>query len=84
MKKYNNKSNLAGLLIKSHREKLNYTKVDVSTKLQLLGINISREELYRIEKGIKILKDFELVALCIVLQIDFSTLKNELSNNTSN
>lgn len=76
MKKFNNKPNLVGNLIKTAREKKKYTKVDLCRELELLGIEMSRNEIYRIEKNQMIVKDFELVAFCIVLDINFSDLKH--------
>lgn len=75
MKKINGKSNITGNLIQKYREKNHYTKADVSRKLQLLGINIDGTEIKRIECGVQVLKDFELIALCIVLQINYDDLK---------
>lgn len=75
MKKFNNKPNLVGNLIKNAREKKKYTKVDLCRELELLGIEMSRNEIYRIEKNKMIVKDFELIAFCIVLDINFNDLK---------
>ena len=36
---------------------------------------MSRNEIYRIEHSQMIVKDFELVAFCIVLDINFNDLK---------
>lgn len=80
MKRFNTKLNLAGVIIKKHREKLGYSKVEVSNKLELLGINISRVELYRMEKGVTTIKDFELIGLCSILNINLTELENELPN----
>ena len=55
-------------------------KVDVSTKLDLLGVSISRAELYRIENFGMIVKDFELIALCIVLDLNYNDLKKLILN----
>ena len=76
MKNFNNNPNLIGNLLKTAREKKNYTKVDLCRELELLGIEMSRNEIYRIEKNQMIVKDFELVAFCIVLDINFNDLKN--------
>ena len=75
MKKFEDKPNVVGELIKSARLKKKYSKVDVSTKLDLLGINLTRAELYRIENFGMIVKDFELIGLCIVLDINYEELK---------
>lgn len=76
MKKFNNQRNVIGNLIKKHREKKHYTKIQVSNRLELLGVELDRFELYKIEAGKMIVKDFELIALCIVLDIDFGKLRN--------
>lgn len=74
MKKFNEKRNIIGNLIKEHRESKNYTKTMLSNKLQLLGISLDRFELYKIENSKTSVKDFELIALCKVLDIDLSEL----------
>lgn len=75
MKKFNNNRNIIGNLIKIHREQKNYTKTELSHKLELLGIDFDRFELYKIETGKTSVKDFELIGLCVVLDIDFEELK---------
>lgn len=75
MKKFNNKPNMVGNLVKTAREKKKYTKVDLCRELELIGIEMTRAEIYRIEKNIMSVKDFELVALCYVLDINFEDLK---------
>ena len=75
MKKFNNNRNIVGSLVKKYREEKHYTKTDLSHKLELLGIELDRFELYKIETGRTSVKDFELIGLCIVLDIDFNKLK---------
>ena len=75
MKKFNNNRNVIGNLIKIHREKKHYSKMELSLKLELLGIELDRFELYKIETAKTSVKDFELIGLCIVLDIDFEELK---------
>ncbi len=73
MKKYKNKLNIIGNLLLEHRKKKGLSKEEVCRRVQLYGIDIHRVELYRMEQGISIIKDFELVALCNVLDIDYNT-----------
>ena len=75
MKKFNNERNVIGNIVKKHREDKHYNKTILSSKLELLGIELDRFELYKIETGKTSVKDFELIALCIVLDIDFEELK---------
>ena len=80
MKKFNEYRNIIGPLLKEHREQLNYTKTELSHKLELLGVELDRFELYKIESGKTSVKDFELIGLCIVLNIDFEELKKIVEN----
>lgn len=75
MRKFNGKSNLAGSLIKETLDSQNITQEYLCQQLQLAGIGIDRVHLYRIIKGTVILKDFELIAICKILKIDFSQLE---------
>lgn len=74
MKKYENKSNVIGDIIKKYRIKRNLSKSDVSKKLQLHAVYIDRIQLYRMETNQMIIKDFELIVLFKVLNIPFSEL----------
>lgn len=74
MKKYENKNNVIGNLIKEYRERANLSKSELSRQLQLHAVYIDRTELVRMESGRMIIKDFELIALCKVLKIPFNIL----------
>ena len=52
------------------------TQEDLCRKLQLNGINIYRWHLYKIINGKVILKDFELIVILDILDVDFNNLKN--------
>ena len=81
MKKFNEKRNIIGEIVRKNREKMNYSKTELSHKLELLGVELDRFELYKIETSKTSVKDFELVALCIVLNIDFNEIKKELEKD---
>lgn len=78
MKKYNNKSNIINEVIKEAREKKNLSKSELSRKLELIGIYLDNTEIKRIEDNRQIVKDFELIALAKVLDIDLNELKKLL------
>ncbi len=84
MKKFNDKRNIIGKIVKENREKMHYSKTQLSQKLELLGVELDRFELYKIETGKTSVKDFELIALCMVLKIDFNDLKEEMENDIQN
>ena len=75
MKKYENKSNVIGNLIKKYREEKGLKKIEVSSMLQLHAVYLDITELKRIEDGTQIVKDFELIGLCKVLDINYEDLK---------
>lgn len=79
LKKYENKSNVVGALLKEYREKNNWTKNEVCRRLQLHAVYLDATELNRIETGRMIVKDFELIAFCKVLGIDYNDLKNTIA-----
>ena len=76
LKKYENKSNVIGNLIKKTRTKKKMRKLELCQKLQLHGVYIDSTELKRMEDGVMIVKDFELIAFCKVLDINYDELKN--------
>lgn len=78
LKKYENKSNVISNLIKDYRIKNGLTKVEVCNQLQLHAVYLDVTELNRMETGRMIIKDFELIALCKVLNISYSDLKNTI------
>lgn len=78
LKKYEEKSNVIGNLIREYREKKNLSKAELSRQLQLHAVYLDSTELKRIEEGKMIVKDFELIGLCKVLEIDYEELKNTI------
>ena len=76
MRKYKGKSNACGEFIDKTLHERNMTKEDLCRKLQLAGINIDRWHLYKILDKKVILKDFELIIICKILDIDMNELKS--------
>ena len=77
---------LVGVLYEVHRELgpgLNeyVYQEGLKRELELQGIEMSRNEIYRIEHNQMIVKDFELVAFCIVLDINFNDIKDYFEQN---
>ena len=52
--------------------------MQVCKKLQLFAVYIDSTELKRMEDGRMIIKDFELIAFCRVLDINYDELKKIL------
>ena len=80
MKKYENKkSNVVGNLIKKYRNKKKLKPIQMCKLLELHAVYIDSTELKRIEDGKQIVKDFELIGFCKVLEIDYEELKNSIA-----
>lgn len=73
-KKYNNKINISGKLIRKYRELQNLSREQLSTKLLLEGIDISAQSIANIENETRTVVDYELRGIASVLKIDVSCL----------
>jgi len=78
LKKYENKCNVIGSLIKDYRKNKKLSKTEVCKLLQLHAVYMDITELNRMEECRMIIKDFELIALCKVLDIDYTDLENSI------
>jgi transcriptional regulator with XRE-family HTH domain len=65
---------MVGPVVKELRERKNLTQPMLVAKLNLLGWDISRETLAKIESQIRWVADFELCQLAAALQIDAGEL----------
>lgn len=78
MKKYNDRPNAIGSVIAQARKRKGLSKTGLCRKLELLGVEFDRNEIYRIENYKMSVKDFELLAFAYVLDIDLNELKREI------
>ena len=78
MRKYNQKPNVSGKLIEEVRISKNMSREDLAKEMQLMGINVDRSFVYRIENQEVIIKDFELIVICKILGIDIKKLEEQL------
>lgn len=86
-RKFNGQSNVTGQKIRQIRESKNLSQADLSDKLMILGIDINSDGIYKIEKGRRIIKDFELSAISIILDTSetelLSCFRTDLLKNIS-
>lgn len=74
IKKLNGQSNVIGKNIKKFRELRNMSQREMSDKLALLGITLYHSDISSIENQKLVLKDFEIVAICKVLNITYDQI----------
>lgn len=78
--KYNNKLNVIGEKIKDYRELNNLSQAQLSDKLQLLGIDIPKNSIQRIEKGRRTIREYELAGFSKVLKVSTDRLLEDFLN----
>ena len=80
-KLFNGSANIMSNLIATKRKEKNMSYSELSNKLQLLGISLYKNDLFLIEKNRRIVRDFELIALCEILEIDYNKLRKLIEFN---
>lgn len=82
--KYNNNLNVSGKKIKQLRIKNNLSLSGLSTKLALMGIDISKPSLHKLETGNRILKDYELYGLSVVFKVSIEEFLTDFVEELKN
>lgn len=72
--KYNDNLNVIGEKIKYYREINNLSLSQLSDKLQLIGIDIPKNSLQRLEKGDRIIKEYELAGFSKIFKVSADEL----------
>ncbi len=76
-RKYNNKLNVIGSVIKHYREENDLSLTDLSKKLQLYALDIPKNSLHRLENGNRIITDYELAVFSKIFNVSVDTLLKE-------
>lgn len=82
--KYNNQLNVTEKKIKELRIKNNLSLSGLSTKLALMGIDISKPSLHKLETGNRILKDYELFGLSMVFKVPIQEFISDFIDDLKN
>lgn len=76
----NGKCNISGSQIKHLRELAGISQEQLAAKIQLEGLNLNQKAISRIETGIRVVPDFELVYFSKVFHVPICSLLNETSS----
>lgn len=71
-------NNICGTQVASYRKKLGKSQRELADALQLLGLDVDKNAIQRIEAGKRFVTDIELVYLAKVLNISYEALLNEI------
>ena len=77
--KYNDNLNVIGPILREKRINGKISFETLSSKLLLLGVNIPVTSLHRIENNQRTVRDYEICAISVVLDIDVSELLNPIT-----
>lgn len=79
--KFNGKLNAIGNKIKEYRISRNMTQKELAEQLQLYGIDLNKNSLQKIERGDRIIKEYELAVFCKVLNVSADELLKDCVSN---
>lgn len=71
---YNGKRNICGDNVKEYRTKMNLTQSQLAIKMQVLGIDIDRIGITKIENGNRLCMDFELLGFSKIFDLPIESL----------
>lgn len=73
--KYNGKANFLGEIISERRKELKMSQNKLASNMQIFGVNIGKNDISKIESGNRLIKDFELIAIKEILNLDINSIK---------
>ncbi len=78
--KYEDNLNVIGSILREKRKEKKISLEVLSTKLLLLGVNIPVTCLHRIENNQRTVRDYEICALAVALNIDVMEFLGPMTN----
>ena len=67
-------NNICGTQVALYRKQMHKSQRELADALQLLGLDIDKNAIQRIEAGKRFVTDIELVYLCRALNVSYETL----------
>ncbi|MBE5806661.1 MAG: XRE family transcriptional regulator [Clostridiales bacterium] len=80
VRKLNNNLNVIGENLRKFRIERHYSQMDLTKELNLLGLNLHKNDIWLIEANKRTVKDYEVWGFVKVLGIDFLDLYNGIEN----
>ena len=74
VRKLNNNLNVIGENLRNYRKEKHLSQADVANDLNLLGINIHKNDISKIEANVSVVKDYELYGFAKVLGVSILDL----------
>ena len=71
---FNGSKNISGKRIREARRNMKLSQEELAARLQVMGVNIERDSLSRIEIGTRFVADYEIKALSQILKVTVAFL----------
>lgn len=84
VRKLNNNFNVIGENLKKFRKARNLSQAGLINKMNLLGINVHKNDIWLIEANKRTVKDYELWGFIQVLNIDYTDLFKGIEDKLEN
>ena len=84
VRKLNNNLNVIGDNLRKYRKEKHLSQADLTMELNLLGINLHKNDVYMIENNKRTVKDYEIWGFIKVLNITFDDLFAWIENKLEN
>lgn len=69
-----NRNNICGKNIAVYRKEMNISQREFAERLQLVGLDIDKNAIQRIEAGKRFVTDIDLVHICVILNKSYEDL----------
>ena len=84
VRKLNNNLNVIGDNLRKYRKEKHLSQADLTMELNLLGINLHKNDVYMIENNKRTVKDYEIRGFIKILNITFDDLFAGIENKLEN
>ena len=84
VRKLNNNLNVIGDNLRKYRKEKHLSQADLTMELNLLGINLHKNDVYMIENNKRTVKDYEIWSFIKVFNITFDDLFAWIENKLEN
>ena len=74
---YEGKSNVSGWAIRRERERMGLSQEQLAARMQVEGIPLSQKAVSRVETGLRVVTDYELMTFARVLRVTIEQLVEE-------
>ena len=74
---YHGKCNISGRAIRAERERQGLSQEQLAARMQVEGIPLSQKAVSRVETGLRVVTDYELMTFARVLRVTIEQLVEE-------